>query len=87
MIPTHKRKTQPLLFVKAVDGNMVREIDETGKPLMSMRFVGWDGEGNIIEAGVHIPYHVHYIAQLKQGSLVPMDLPTALLAGVRFNNQ
>lgn len=79
----HKRK-QPVLHVKAVYGSKVREIDESGKPLMSMRFVGYDADGNIIPEGVKITYHVHYISQLKQGSLLPMDALTAQLAGVRL---
>lgn len=85
-MPIHKRKTQPNLFVKAKEGCMVREIDETGKPLLSMRFVGYNGD-DIITDGVNIPYHVHYINQLKLGMLIPMDLQTAQLAGVSLTNQ
>lgn len=76
----HKR----MLWVVALPGKDVREIDENGKPLMECRIVGKDG-GAIISGGVMIPYHSHYIARLKEGMLLPMDLETAQLAGVAWN--
>lgn len=77
--PRHKNT---ILFVKALPDKQVREIDtDTGRPLMAMRFVGKDN-GVIIEEGVKIPYHVHYIDQLKKGALLPVDVATAVLAGV-----
>ena len=85
--PKYKNKQ---LFVQAVPHANVREIDENGKPLMALRVVGKvaivDTENNSVEyqvlpEGVIIPYHWHYIAQLKEGSLVPMDLETAQLSG------
>lgn len=81
MINKH-RKIQPKLKVKATSQAKVREIDEVGRPLMSMRFVGYDNQFNIIDKGVEIPYHPHYISQLKLGTLLPMDLNTAQLAGI-----
>ena len=50
-----------------------------------MRFVGRDAELNVISEGVMVSYHSFYIKELKDGALVPMDLKTAALAGVQFN--
>lgn len=72
------------LWVLALPGKEVREIDENGKPLMDCRLVGID-HGTIIPQGVRIPYHSHYIARLKERMLLPMDLPTAELAGVSWD--
>lgn len=73
------------LFVLAQDGKDVREIDENGKPLMTCRNVGKDDQNRVLETGVQIPYHPHYIARLKEGMLLPLDLATAQLAGVAWN--
>lgn len=72
------------LWVLALDGKDVREIDENGRPLMEIRVVG-KTSGQIIPEGVRVPYHSHYIARLKEGMLLPMDLATAQLAGVNWN--
>ncbi len=72
------------LFVLALDGKDVREIDENGKPLMDLRVIG-KSHGVCLTEGVRIPYHSHYIARLKEGMLLPMDLATAQLAGVAWN--
>src|ERR1700692_3829080 len=77
-----RRAQQPILWVKAAEHSAIREVDETGKPLMNMRFVGYDLQNNIMEEGVKLPYMVHYISHLKQGSLIAMDVQTAQLAGV-----
>lgn len=74
-----------LLWVLALDGKDVREIDEHGKPLMSCRCVGKDSNGHVMLEGAKIAYHPHYIARLKEGMLLPMDLATAQLAGVAWN--
>lgn len=79
-----------MLWVKAKDNAEVREIDSFGRPLamttgMGFRNIGRDAEGNVIDEGVKIPYHSHYIARLKEGMLLPMDLATAQLAGVAWN--
>lgn len=81
-----------MLFVRAIGEANVREIDENGKPLLgtNCRFVGkvYDKENNTFEvswSGVHIPYHSHYIARLKEGTLLPMDISTAILSGTRLN--
>ena len=83
MVPPKFQKT--FLWVKAKDAAEVREIDEQGKPLMACRCVGRDAYNNVIQEGVRIPYHSHYIARLKEGMLLPMDLATAQLAGVAWN--
>lgn len=72
-----------ILYVRALPGKDVREISSDGKPLMALRVVGKEN-GEIISAGVRVPYHAHYIAKLKEGSLAPMDLATADLAGVPY---
>ena len=72
-----------LLWVLALDGKDVREIDENGKPLMDCRVVG-KLNGVVIPEGVKLPYHTHYIAQLKDIMLLPLDVETAQLAGVAF---
>lgn len=79
MVSPRYKNTQ--LWVLALDGKEVREIDEQGRPLMACRTVGKDN-GQVIAAGVKVPYSSHYIARLKEGSLLPMDLATAKLAGV-----
>ena len=79
--PKFKQKT---LWVKATDDSNVREIDEQGRPLVALRNVGKNGD-DIIEEGVQLPYHPHYIAELKRGSLLPMDSQTARYAGVNFS--
>lgn len=71
------------LWVKAVNGADVREIDELGKPLLACRLVGKE-HGQVVMEGAKLPYHSHYIARLKEGSLLAMDLHTAQLAGVPF---
>ena len=73
------------LFVLALPDKDVREIDEQGRPLMACRMVGKQ-DGDVIPGGVKVPYHSHYIARLKEGSLLPMDKATATLAGVRFQS-
>ncbi len=73
------------LWVLALDGKDVREIDETGRPLMTCRNVGKDEQNQVRLEGSHVPYHPHYIARLKEGMLLPMDLATAQLAGVAWN--
>lgn len=72
-----------LLYVKALPDKDVREIDEYGRPLMDVRVIGKEN-GQIVAAGAKIPYHAHYIARLKEGSLLAMDAQTAQLAGVSF---
>ena len=79
--PRFRKQT---LLVIAVPQANVREIDEQGRPLMMMRFVGKDTELNIIQFGVEVPYHPHYISQLKDKTLLPADRQTAQLAGVPF---
>jgi hypothetical protein len=76
--PRHKNT---VLCVLASHDNDVREIDEFGKPLMACRTVG-KVNGEVISAGVVIPYHSYYIARLKEGSLFALDASTAKLAGV-----
>ena len=71
------------LWVLALHDKDVREIDESGKPLMACRLVG-KLDGNVLPEGEMIPYHSHYVARLKEGALKPMDLATAELAGVPF---
>lgn len=73
------------LWVLALDGKDVREIDETGRPLMTCRNVGKNENNQVVDSGAKIPYHSHYIARLKEGMLLPMDLATAQLAGVAWN--
>jgi hypothetical protein len=73
------------LWVLALDGKDVREIDELGKPLMTCRCVGKDASNSVIDSGAKVPYHAHYIARIKEGMLLPMDLATAQLAGVAWN--
>jgi hypothetical protein len=70
------------LFVIATDAH-VHEIDEQGKPLVEFRLIGKAGQ-SILAEGVVVPYHWHYIAKLKEGSLLPGDAATAKLAGVPF---
>jgi len=81
MAPRHKNT---ILRVLAVPHANVREIDEKGRPLMAFRIVGKKGL-EVIPSGVQVPYHSHYIAKLKEGSLLPMDIQTAKLAGVPFS--
>lgn len=83
MVSPRFRKTT--LWVLALDGKDVREIDELGKPLMTCRCVGKDASNTVMPEGVKIPYHSHYIARIKEGMLLPMDLATAQLAGVAWN--
>lgn len=82
-MPSPKYKNV-MLWVLALDGKDVREIDENGRPLMEIRVVG-KKDGVVIPEGVHVPYHSHYIARLKEGMLLPMDLETARHAGVNWN--
>ena len=82
MAPKHKRTT---LWVKALAEANVREIDQNGRPLMALRVIGKQN-GEILPGGVQIPYHAHYIAELKRHSLIPMDIATAKLAGVNFQS-
>ena len=72
------------LWVLALPGKDVREIDEQGKPLMALRVVGKTNH-EVIAEGVRIPYHAHYIDNLKKGMLLPMDINTAQLAGVNWD--
>lgn len=81
MVAPRYKKT--FLNVLALTGKDVREIDEYGSPLMNCRVIGKEN-GSIILEGVRIPYNSHYIAKLKEGSLLPLDLDTAILAGVNF---
>jgi hypothetical protein len=81
MVSAKHRNT--FLYVRALDGKDVREIDEFGKPLMALRVVGKEN-GVVISSGVKLPYHSHYIAKLKEGMLLPEDSETAKLAGVPF---
>jgi hypothetical protein len=78
-----KRYKDILLSVIATDMANVHEIDEQGRPLMEFRIVGKAGR-QVIPEGVKVPYHAHYIARLKEGSLLPADIETARLAGVPF---
>jgi hypothetical protein len=78
------RYKNTILWVLALTGKDVREIDENGKPLMACRIVG-KVDGAVVAGGVKIPYHSHYIARIKEGMLLPMDLATAQLAGVILN--
>jgi hypothetical protein len=80
MAPKHKMIS---LWVKALAEANVREIDQQGKPLMALRVVGKQN-GQVLPEGVQVPYHPHYIAEIKRQSLMPMDLQTAKLAGVHF---
>jgi len=80
MAPKHQ---QQILWVKAV--SLVRHIDTaSGEPLREMRFVGRDAKHDVLPNGERVSYHSFYINELKQGSLIPMDLPTAVLAGVQY---
>jgi hypothetical protein len=78
--PRHKNTK---LWVKAIEKADVREIDENGKPLMACMIVGKAGH-TVLEEGQSVPYHSHYIARLKEGSLVAMDKQTAALAGTNW---
>lgn len=73
------------LWVLALDGKDIREIDENGRPLMTCRNVGKDDQNRVLDSGVQVPYHPHYIARIKEGMLLPLDLATAQLAGVAWN--
>ena len=84
MVAPKFRKT--FLNVLALDGKDVREIDEKGSPLMDCRVVG-KTNGVVIQTGVRIPYHSHYIKNIKEGSLLPLDIETARLAGVQLITQ
>lgn len=76
------RNRNRLLRVRALPGKDVREIDTvTGSPLRDVRVVG-KVQGEVIDDGVTLPYHSHYIAKIKDGSLLPLDSETAQLAGV-----
>jgi|HubBroStandDraft_2_1064218.scaffolds.fasta_scaffold81289_2 hypothetical protein len=87
----NRRYKDTFLYVRAIGEANVREIDEFGRPLLGAkcRFVGkiYEPDSDSFEVdwcGVYIPYHSHYIARLKEGTLLPMDAGTAILAGVRF---
>ena len=88
-----KKRIQPTLWVKAVPEANVREIDEYGRPLNvgMCRYIGksYSSEDedftNIDESGVDVPYHALYINRLKEKALLPMDIQTAMLAGVVWN--
>jgi hypothetical protein len=77
--PRHKNK---VLHVLAVPHALVREVNERGEPLADFRHVGCDGHGKVKPEGQLLPYHKHYVAKLKEGSLLAVDLETAKLAGV-----
>jgi hypothetical protein len=77
-----KRK-QTTLHVKAV--HPVRYIDtDTGEIVKDMSFVGLDADLEIIPEGVTVGYHSYYIQEIKNKSLLAMDVETAKLAGVPF---
>lgn len=80
MTPKYKNRTLLVLAIPEAD---VREIDENGSPLRDVRYVGKDSEGNLGPAHC-VPYHTHYIAKLKEGSLLAASLETAQLAGVSY---
>jgi hypothetical protein len=82
LAPKFKNTT---LWVLALVGKDVREIDEFGKPLMNCRNVGKDVDNQVISSGSVIPFHSHYIARLREGMLLPMDFATAQHAGVAWN--
>jgi hypothetical protein len=89
-----RKRVQPTLWVKAVPEASVREIDEFGRPLggQTCRMVGksynkeTDDFTDIDQTGVDVPYHPMYITRLKEKALLPMDIQTAMLAGVRFDD-
>ncbi len=63
----------------------MREINERGEALREVRYVGKDSHGEIKPEGHLLPYHQHYVAKLKEGSLLAASAETAQLAGVYFN--
>jgi hypothetical protein len=81
------------LAVKAVESANVHELSPTGEFVVqhgqARRTVGkvfnnatqhWD----IIEAGVLVHYHSEYIKHLKEKSLLPVTLETAIAAGITW---
>lgn len=72
-----------VLRVKAV--GLVRHVDtDTGRIQQNMSFVGRDAQHQVKQDGEVVGYHPFYINELKQGALLPLDLATAQLAGVKF---
>jgi hypothetical protein len=72
-----------LLHVRAVGA--VKHIDtDTGLPLYNMMFVGRDENLEPRPEGEIVAYHSYYINELKLGTLLPMNLETATLAGIPF---
>lgn len=87
-------KQNKKLFVKATRSN-VHEISPDGQFITGhgqpRRTVGklynnTTGNWDIIPEGVYIHYHPEYIKHLKERSLLPVDIETAILAGVTWES-
>jgi hypothetical protein len=85
-----RHKPLQVLHIKAIDAANVREIEPDGTILKDIRFVGkqFDNETNTwvpVSEGVVLPYSARLVNQLKLGTLIPADMETARIAGVKFN--
>jgi hypothetical protein len=78
------------LWVKAIPGTHVREIMDNGMPMMAVRYVGkqynvqlqlWE----VLDCGQIICYHTYYLKCLREKSLLPMNMYTALAAGIGWD--
>lgn len=86
------KKVKNQLFVKATSAN-VHELSPDGEFITGhgqpRRTVGKQynsitGEWEILEEGVFVHYHPEYIKHLKEGSLLPVNIETAVLAGITW---
>ena len=86
------KKIKDKLFVLATNAN-VHELSPTGDFIMGhgqpRRIVGKvynaaTDEWDIIPGGVLIHYHPEYIRHLKEQSLLPVNIETAIAAGVTW---
>lgn len=87
-------KKQTQLWVKATKAH-VHELGADGQFITGhgqpRRMVGkrWNAETqefDIIPEGVFVNYHPEYIKHLKEKSLLPVNVETAILAGVTWES-
>ena len=81
------KKEDTYLFVKAVPHSNVMPVGAINQG--QVQFIGkvfntQTESFDILLDGVQVLFHVEYIKHIKNGSLLPVNLETALKAGVVF---
>jgi hypothetical protein len=86
-----QRNKDTKLWVKATGKHSITYVDSPRGSGQSPNFVGidWVDEKvgyQVIPEGVKVSYNPHYIHCIKEGSLLAVDLMTAQLAGVLWDD-